>query len=189
MIYSYEGNLQIARKYLQKAQNINNDNVSQCYILNNRSAIDILEGEFNHQTEKALKDASLLSVTKYEKIIIDCNLLILYCLLGKIDQAEKYAKRIEISNYQNFNYEELLHIVYQDLYYYYKTINDDEQTAYYYQRILGIINDKRTRMSTKNLAKAMNGLKERDSYYTQFDYRVDFLGYWEFTVDNDLDHF
>lgn len=187
MIYSYEGNLQIARKYLQKAQNINN--VSQCYILNNRSAIDILEGEFNHQTEKALKDASLLSVTKYEKIIIDCNLLILYCLLGKIDQAEKYAKRIEISNYQYFNYEELLHIVYQDLYYYYKTINDDEQTAYYYQRILGIINDKQTRMSTKNLAKAMNGLKERDSYYTQFDYRVDFLGYWEFTVDNDLDHF
>ena len=31
-------------------------------------------------------------------------------------------------------------------------------------------------------------LIESKEYYAQFPFRVDFLGYWEFTIDNDWDY-
>jgi hypothetical protein len=31
-------------------------------------------------------------------------------------------------------------------------------------------------------------LIESKEYYAQFPFRVDFLGYWEFTIDNDLNY-
>ena len=55
--------------------------------------------------------------------------------------------------------------------------------------ILKLINDPNMRKSTRNLAKAMNGLSNSEYFYSKYPFRVDFLGYWEFNIDNGLDHF
>lgn len=189
MIYSYEGEFQKATECISKAIKIDNGDLSQCYVLNNLSVIDILKGAYNEKTEKNLVDAIILSVSDYEKIIIYCNLLIYYCLTNSTQKAQKIAQKIEDSNYKKFHYEEFIHIVYQDLLYYYKWKNNTYKESFYYDKILSMINDTNTRKSTRNLAKAMNGLSNDEFFYSKYPYRVDFLGYWEFNIDNDLDHF
>lgn len=188
MIFAYEGKLQIARNCINKAIKLDTKNLSQCYILNNKSVIDLLEGTYSLTTEKSLKDAALLSVSEYERIIIECNLLIFYCKTMEFDKAKLYAQRIENSGYQKFSYEEFLHIVYQNLLFYYNTVNDTVNSNYYYKRIMSLVNDADVQDSTKELAKSMNGLSPQKSFYSQFKFRADFLGYWEFTIDNDLNH-
>lgn len=104
-------------------------------------------------------------------------------------KAEKFANKIENSDYKKFQYEEFTHIVYQDLLYYYKWKKNTDKELYYYTKILKLINDPNTRKSTRNLAKAMNGLSNSEYFYSKYPFRVDFLGYWEFNIDNGLDHF
>ena len=189
MIYSYEGKLQKATECIKRAMKLDNKDLSQCYVLNNLSVINILKGTYDKITEKNLFDAILLSVTAYEKIIIYCNLLIYYCLTNNSQKAEKFANKIENSDYKKFQYEEFTHIVYQDLLYYYKWKKNTDKELYYYTKILKLINDPNMRKSTRNLAKAMNGLSNSEYFYSKYPFRVDFLGYWEFNIDNGLDHF
>ncbi len=188
MIYSYEGKLRVAQTCIDKAIKLAPKNISQCYVLNNRSVIAILGNSFTDKTEKDLIASALLSVTLYEKIIIYCNLLVYYCLSGNYKKAEIYVKKIESLNYQKFNYEELSHIVYQNMLFYYKSVNNETSFQKYYKKIMDLINDPNARTSTKELAKSMLGLSSNNSFYSGFSYRVDFLGYWEFNIDNDLDH-
>lgn len=188
MIYSYEGHLKGARRYISKSINLDS-NISMCYILNNKSVIDILDNTYSINTEKDLKDAHLLSVSKYERIIIECNLLVFYCLINDLVNAEVFAQRIENSDYFNYKYEEFLHIIYQDLLYYYNTINHKSKASFYLDKIIKLIDNKSTRQSTKELAKAMNELSTSDYFYSKFKFRVDFLGYWEFVIDNDISHY
>lgn len=189
MIYSYEGQLQKATDCIKRAMELDNKNLSQCYVLNNLSVINILKGTYDKITEKNLFDAILLSVSDYEKIIIYCNLLIYYCLTNNSQKAEKFANKIENSDYKKFQYEEFTHIIYQDLLYYYQRKKNTDKELYYYTKILKLINDPNTRNSTRNLAKAMNGLSKSEYFYSKYPFRVDFLGYWEFNIDNSLDHF
>lgn len=189
MIYSYVGRLKTAKNCIDKAIKIGGNSISKCYILNNLSAIEILSRTYNNKTEKNLIDSALLSATQYERIIIYCNLLVYYCLTQNYESAKKYAIKIEKSNYRTFKYEEFRHIVFQNLLFYYSAINNIEMKEYYHNKILSLINDSNTRRSTKHLAKEMNGLAPVSSFYSQFPFRIDFLGYWEFSIDNDLDHF
>ncbi len=188
MIYSYEGKLRIAQKCIDKALKLDEKNISQCYVLNNRSVIAILKNNYTIDTEKDLINSALLSTTQYEKIIIYCNLIVYYCLSNNYDKAAIYVQKVENQDFNKFNYEELLHIVYQNLLYYYRTTQNDILARKYYDKIIKLINDPEARSSTKDLAKSILGLSSRNSFYSQFPFRVDFLGYWEFNIDNDLDH-
>lgn len=189
MIYSYQGQLKKARKFIKKAIKIAPKTISQCYILNNSAVIDILDNKYNLDTEKQLEDAALLSVTEYERLIIFCNLIVYYCLNNNLEKASSYVENVEKSDYRRFQYEELIHIVLQNLLFYYKCAFNVEKSEYYSTKILELINDPKTRNSTKELAKSMNGYTTSDSFYSKLSYRVDFLGYWEFNIDSDLDHF
>lgn len=188
MIYSYKGELLKAKSALKKAVSLDKSSTTICYVLNNIAAIDILGNKHSKKTEKALLDSSLLSVSIYETILIYCNLLVYYCLTEEYINASFYAKKIE-EKYNGFKYEEFLHIVYQDLFYYYTKIHESKKAKNYYGKILKLIEDKDTKESTKQLAKAINGLSTNNIFYSKFPFRVDFLGYWEFMLDSSLDHY
>lgn len=187
MISAYDGNLIKSKQYIEDAIKLDTRELSLCYILNNKSVLEILEETYSEFTEKNLRNAILLSVSRYETIIVNSNLLIYYCLVKNFNKANNVAGIIENSYYIDFQYEELLHIVYQNLYYFYCTFNHNHaKTNYYYNQILSLINAPNTRESTKLLASGINHLIETKEYYAQFPFRVDFLGYWEFTVDSEL---
>lgn len=189
MINAYDGNLSKSKQYIDDAMRLDNRELSLCYILNNKSALEILENSYSDITEKNLRNALLLSVSRYETIIVNSNLLVYYCLTNNFEKANSIADVIEKSNYKDFQYEELLHIVYQDLYFFYKVFNHNQvQRTYYYNQILNLVDAPNTRESTRLLASGMNHLIENDDYYAQFPFRVDFLGYWEFTVDSELSY-
>lgn len=187
MIYAYTGNIELARRHLNNALSLDKRELSLCYILNNNSTLQILENNFSEITEKNLKNALLLSVSRYEKLIVSANLLVYYCLVKDFEKSKKIAENIETSHYQDFKYEELLHIIYQNLYFYYSAFkHDNDKKDFYYKQILSLVNSPNTRESTKEIASGMIHLVKSQYFYTQFPFRVDFLGYWEFTIDNDL---
>lgn len=189
MIHAYNGNIALANQYIEDALSLDNSEVSMCYILNNKSTLQILENSYNETTEKNLRNALLLSVSKYEKLIVNANLLVYYCLIDNFTKAKEIAYNIENSNYEDFKYEELLHIIYQNLYYFYSVFeHDNDQKTYYYNQILILVDSPNIRESTKELASGMNHLIESQTFYAQFPYRVDFLGYWEFTIDSTLSY-
>ena len=187
MIHAYDGNISLANRYIEDALSLDSSEVSMCYILNNKSALQILENSYNETTEKNLRNALLLSVSNYEKIIVNANLLVYYCLIDNFTKAKEIAYNIENSTYKDFRYEELLHIVYQNLYYFYSVFkHDSSKKTYYYNQILILVDSPNIRESTKELASGMNHLIKSQTFYAQFPYRVDFLGYWEFTIDSTL---
>lgn len=189
MLHAYEGNINLAKQYIDDALKLDGSDLSLCYILNNKSVLQILESNYNKLTEKNLRNALLLSVSRYERLIINANLLIYYCLVKNFSKANTIANIIETSHYEDFKYEELLHIIYQNLYYFYSIFgHNNSQKTYYYNQILALVNSPDTRDSTKELAAGMNNLVVSTNFYAQFPYRVDFLGYWEFTIDNHLNY-
>ncbi len=187
MIQAYKGNTTLAKQYIKDALSLDNSELSICYILNNKSVLQILEKDYNEIIEKNLRNALLLSVSRYEKLIVNGNLLVYYCLTKNFSKANEIANIIENSHYEDFKYEELLHIIYQNLYYFYSIFeHNNSKKTYYYNQILSLIDSPDIRESTKKLASGMNNLIENSDFYAQFPYRVDFLGYWEFTIDSNL---
>ena len=190
MLYSYKGDLSLAKECIEKSLELDKRDLSLCYVFNNLSAIELLEGSHCERTEKNLRNSLLLAVSKYEKLIISCNLLIYYSLTKRFESAQKEAEIIENSNYAIFKYEELQHIIYQNLYFYYTVFNhDQDKKMHYYNRILNLIATPNTREATKLLASGMNNIIQYDYFFAKFPFRADFLGYWEFTIDNDLIHY
>lgn len=187
MITAYIGDIAQSRQYIEDAIKLDSRELSLCYILNNKSVLELLDNTYSNTTEKNLRNALLLCVSRYEKLIVNANLLIFYCLTNNFSEATRIANIIEESNYLDFQYEEFLHIIYQNLYYYYDLFkHNNDKRQYYYDQILNLVNSPKTKESTKFLASGMNHLIKTDYFYAQFPFRADFLGYWEFTVDSDL---
>lgn len=187
MITAYVGDIKRSMQYIDDAIKLDNRNLSLCYILNNKSVLELLDNSYSKTTEKNLRNALLLCVSRYEKLIVNANLLVIYCLTNNFCEADRVANIIEESNYLDFQYEELLHIIYQNLYYFYNIFNhNNNKKQYYYDQILNLINSPKTRESTKFLASGINHIIKTNYFYAQFPFRADFLGYWEFTVDSDL---
>lgn len=187
MITAYIGDIKKSRQYIDDAIKLDFRDLSLCYILNNKSVLELLDNSYSRTTEKNLRNALILCVSRYEKLIVNANLLVFYCLVNNFCAANHIANIIEESNYLDFQYEELLHIIYQNLYYFYDVFNcDDNKKQYYYNQIINLINSPKTRESTKFLASGMNHLIKTNYFYAQFPFRADFLGYWEFTIDSDL---
>lgn len=189
MITAYGGDIARSKQYIKDATTLDKRELSECYILNNNAVLDLLDNAYSSRTEKDLRNALLLCVTRYEKLIVSANLLIFYCLTINFGEATRMANFIEKSNYLDFQYEEFLHIIYQNLYYYYDLFkHNNDKRQYYYDQILDLVNSPKTKESTKFLASGMNHLIKTKYFYAQFPFRADFLGYWEFTVDSDLSY-
>lgn len=176
-------------KYIEDAITLDRRQLSLCYTLNNKAVLELLDNTYSNRTEKDLRNALLLCESKYENLIVNANLLIFYCITNNFSEATRIANIIEKSNYLDFQYEEFLHIIYQNLYYYYDLFkHNDDKRQYYYDQILDLVNSPKTKESTKFLASGMNHLIKTSYFYAQFPFRADFLGYWEFTIDSDLSY-
>ena len=179
MDYAYIGDLVTARKWVEEAQT--NIWVDQSAILNDLAAISILTGDFSGNVLKQLNDALLMNGDDYEKIIIMCNLLIYNLKTGRLDAAHEIVEKIEKSNYHIYEYDDFQKIVFQNLMYFYSAT--DIEKYQYYNDILKrcIIKDDLSNYKITN-----EHLLSPSNFYAQFPYRVDFLGYWEFSISNDL---
>lgn len=185
MIYAYEGSIFDARKVLDFAKKLGG--VKESYLLNNYAVLDILEGKATADNTKQLSDALLLTCDPYEKILILCNLLVCYTLLGETERAEQIMLEITGQPYEQFQYEEFLHIVYQDLIFYFKTVENKSKVELYQQQLCKLIEKSPADSMFIPIAKMQ--LKNQispDLFYTQFSFRVDFLGGWNIEVSLDL---
>lgn len=173
MIDSYLGKLSSAKEHITLASTIAPNHIKENYFLNNIAVIQMLNEDFTENIERNLSDALLLDGDEYTRIISMCNLLVYFCKADKIKQASEMAKSIEQSSYSFYKYDELQIIVYLNLSYYYSHI-DTKKQFHYMEKL-----------------KEISGSEQKSSYmpseyYEQFPYRIDFLGYWEFEISNDL---
>src|SRR5699024_6851326 len=95
MITAYIGDIAQARQYIEDAVKLDSRELSLCYILNNKAVLELLDNTYSNRTEKNLRNALLLCVSKYEKLIVNANLLIFYCLTNNYSEASRIANVIE----------------------------------------------------------------------------------------------
>lgn len=188
MIYAYEGRISDARKLLDLGKKIGE--VKESYLLNNYAVLDILEENVTADNAKQLSDALLLTCDPYEKILIQCNLLVCYTLLSEKERAEQIMLEITSQQYEQFQYEEFLHIVYQDLLFYFKTSNDKSMVEKYQKQLRKLIENAQADSMFVPIAKMqLKNQKSPDVFYSKFPFRVDFLGCWNIEVSSDLENF
>ncbi|MBY0207169.1 tetratricopeptide repeat protein [Paenibacillus polysaccharolyticus] len=173
MCHSYLGELDAAKEDLEMAVELSEGKVKENMILNNYAVIDMLSGNFTEPVLKNLKDALLLTSNPYEKIIVKCNLLVFYTVKKDYTIAHELCREIEQSEFENYKYEEFLHIVYSNLSFYYQEINNPNQLIY-----------------SKEISELQSVRAENLNPYVtpNTPYRLDFLGYWNIEVSRDLQH-
>lgn len=190
MSYGYLGQLKKAYRALRRAAQIAPHHIPETVLLNNLAAIDILGGKASASVINKLSDAVLMDNNPYEILIIKCNWLVALILQGYIDQAASLALDIEKSNYENFQYEDFLHIVYQDLYYYYDTVHNSERATFYCKKLEDLAGRKGISEWTRTLINLMLSKKKvQENFYSQFPFRVDFLGFWGVSISRDLENY
>lgn len=191
MLEAQQGNLVNAKNCIDSAQALDKRDLSICFVLNNFAILDLLERQPIDVTKTNLQNALLLVESSYEKLLIQSNLLVYYCLIKEYKYALKIALQIESTDYALFQYEEFLHIIWQNLYFFYKTFGTNNlKKEEYLNKIIGLISDENCGEYTKKLASQMNGLEANTiGFYAEFQYRVGFLGYWEFILDENLAHY
>jgi len=187
MIYAYEGNLSVSHKILDSGRIIGS--IADCYLLNNYAVLDILSGKANTNTAKQLCDALLLTCDPYERILIQCNLLVCYVLIDEKVRSAQVAKEIAGQKYEQFQYEEFLHIVYQDLYFYYKTVRQNALSEKYRECLFKLIERGGSNSMFWQIAKLqyMNQSSPK-VFFSRFPFRVDFLGSWSIEISSDLEN-
>lgn len=185
MFYAYKGQLKIARKLLYEAGKA--DCVPECYLLNNLAVLDLLSRRQTNQTAKNLWDALLICNDAYEKLIIMCNLLVCYIELGNREQAEEIRTIIERQEYDRFQYEEFLHIVYQDLYYCYTSFGYSEQSNKLKARLCKLVEGSSETMAHRVGKFQLKGEHSPEEFFSSFPFRVDFLGSWNVEISRDLE--
>lgn len=188
MVYAYEGRIADARVVLDKGNSLGG--IKESYLLNNYAVLDILGGNATEGTVKQLSDALLLTCDPYERLLILCNLLVCYTLLSEMERAKQTVLEITSQQYEQFHYEEFLHIVYQDLLYYFRSVNLDSEMVKYQQKLQNLIDNTASDAMFVPIAKMQ--LKNQSSpglFYSQFPFRVDFLGSWNVEISSDLANF
>ena len=186
MFLAYEGNLSAAKKLLSKAQQ--SRTVPEHYILNNFAVIDILEGTYNHRTVNALKDALLITGDPYESLIVRCNILVCYTLLGDAQQAEQIYASINEDEYSHYRYEEFLHIIYQDLYFYNLSFGKHSVAEAFKGKILELTQRlSKDSMAYRVAVLQLAGISSPKEFFSRFQFRVDFLGSWDLEISRELE--
>ena len=183
MNYAHLGNLSKAKECNQKAEQSIGKGIREYYILNNRAVINMLNNKFNKQVLEDLQNAYILSANPYDQIIIASNLLVCMIKIGetkKAKQVKNYLLSVDINDY---GYEELQHIYYQNLLFYYTWQNNTEKIHEYRNYIHELIKRLDSSSYTYKIAKLQFEKKvDQSVFYSQFPYRVDFLGYWDFNI-------
>ena len=186
MFLAYRGDLDNARKLLERAEN--NESVPKKYIINNRAVIDILDGKTEEKTANALNNVLLITSDPYENLIVRCNLMVCYILLGDAKRATLIRDSILEDNYSAFRYEEFLHIIYQNLYYYHSSFGNSKEASQYKHRISNLIKNLPHNSFTYRLASLqLAGVPSKKEFYSNFAFRVDFLGNWDLEISRDLE--
>lgn len=186
MNFAHMGDLKKAMKYHQRAAKYLNRGVREYYILNNFAVIKMLAGKFDKNVLEDLQMALLLNNNQYDKIIILCNLLVC-CLKMHLDgQVEQFVSELLSIPMNDFKYEELQHLYFQNLLFYYQLQSDQNKIEEYTFKIKKLMNSIGEKSYTYQLASAqLNKEKVNGLYYSQFDFRVDFLGYWDYNIPLD----
>ncbi|CAI6038578.1 hypothetical protein PAECIP112173_00919 [Paenibacillus sp. JJ-100] len=173
MCHSYLGELDTAKKDLEKAVKLSEGQIKENMLFNNYAVIEMLSGTFSETVLKYLKDSLLLTSNSYEKIIVKCNLMIFYTVTEDYAIAQELCREIEESDFENYKYEEFLHIVYSNLFFYYRETNHSHHLIYF-----------------KKISELQNvKIENLNPYITPNTvYRLDFLGYWNIEVSRNLQH-
>lgn len=190
MGYGYAGQLKKARKAIQKAEKLSPKQIPETVLLNNGAVIEILDGNVSPSVLSKLADAVLMNTNPYELLIVKSNWLIGLTLSNCMDQAADLADEIENSDYEVYQYEDFLHIIYQDLYFYYTKAGDREKVRYYQEKLTALSERDGINAGTRKLIRLM--LQKRwtsESFYSRFPFRVDFLGFWGLVISRDLENF
>lgn len=180
-MFAYSGDLDKAKMHFPR----DISKLKITYVLNNKCAIKLLEGNIDSTIEENLNDAILLTSNEYELVILHSNLMIYYILNDDIEKASFEAAYIESVNYDIYNYEEFLHILFQNLLFYYKKIGHESKIEDLTNKIHTLYSKPEINTFTKNMISSIM-YKHEDSFFKQFDYRVDFLGYWDIPIPKDL---
>lgn len=187
MIYAYEGRVVDARKVLDKGKSLGE--IRESYLLNNYAVLDILDRNTSKKDAKQLSDALLLTCDPYERILIQCNLLVCYIQLGEMERAEQVMLEITSQHFEQFQYEEFLHIVYQNLLYYFTTVNRETEMGRYHRKLQKLIDEAASDAMFVPIAKMqLMDQSSPDLFFSKFPFRVDFLGKWNIEISPDLEN-
>lgn len=190
MAYSYAGQLKNARKALQKAKKLSPKWIPETVLLNNSAVIEILEDRVSPSTLSKLADAALMNVNPYELLIVKSNWLTGLTLSNHMEQAADLAAEIENTDYEVYQYEDFLHIIYQDLHFYYSTAGNKEKISYYREKLTALSERDEINEGTRTLIRLMlKNHRTSKNFYSQFPFRVDFLGFWGLVISPDLENF
>lgn len=190
---AYIGNYDIAcEMILLVEENYHHIALRYEYILNNQAAIRILKNDFSLETEQLLCDAIVLSLNEYERTIIKSNLLIVYSKNKKYTLAKNIA--LEFEDYiesMSYKYEELTHIILQNLRYYYIETNDTISIQYNTEKLLklkeeNIASELSDYIEATITEKPIKDINHQWALYSSLSYRPDFLGYWQFEIPKNL---
>ena len=190
MGYSYAGQLKNARKAIQKAKELSPKQIPETVLLNNSAVIEILDRNVSPSVLSKLADAALMNINPYELLIIKSNWLIGLILSNCMDQAADLVAEIENSDYEIYQYEDFLHIIYQNLYFYYTKVENKEKANYYQEKLIALSGRAEISEYTRTLIRLM--LQKRQTsknFYSKFPFRVDFLGFWGLVISSDLENF
>lgn len=188
MIYAYEGEVTVARKILDKGKSLGG--IKESYFLNNYAVLDLLDGNTSENIAKQLNDALLLTCDPYEKILIQCNLLVCYTLLTEMERAKEIMLEITSQPFEQFQYEEFLHIVYQDLVYYFGIIGHSAKVQQYKQHLQRLVDNAAPNAMFVPIAKMqLRNQSSPELFFSNFPFRVDFLGSWSLEISSDLENF
>ena len=177
MEYAYYGKLSEAHEYLALAQELHN--IKEAHIQNNTAVLSILENRISEDTFIQLNDSLLLIEDLYEELIVRCNLMVAYIKINELNNAAEICKSIENSDFEQFQYEEFLHIIYQNLFFYYSIQGDKNKASYYRNKLSNLSQREGIREFTRNLILCqLKNQKNKEIFYSQFPFRVDFLGEW-----------
>jgi len=183
MLYAYSGDLILAEEYIQNAV-CKYPEIEQSSIYNNIAVISILKRTLSKETIKNLNDALLINSYDYDRCIIKCNMLVYYCLVDDLENAEKLYTQIETSKYERYDYDEFKHIIYTNLLFFSECVHDFERIELYTQKLKNLASLNDVCESVIQLIKSNLSKKENARYfYSRFPYRVDFLGNWRFFID------
>lgn len=190
MSYGYAGQLKNARRAIRKAEKLAPGYISETVLLNNNAVIDILDGKVSPSVLNKLADAVLMDTNPYEVLIIKSNWLAGLTLCQHMEQAADLACEIERSNYETYQYEDFLHIVYQNLFFFYSQVEDNEKISIYRKKLVDLSARDGISQGTQKLIQMMLQKKHvANIFYTQFPFRVDFLGFWGLEISRDLESF
>jgi tetratricopeptide (TPR) repeat protein len=188
MLYAYLGRFNRAEKYLQRAIETDTE-TEKSAVYNNLAAISLLKGTYSKETLRNLNNALLINNYDYDKCIIRCNLLIYYCLVGKIDRATELCIQVETSEHERYENDEFKHIIYTNLLFFSRRASDTNREVLYTNKLRKLANSDDVCESVVHIIRAnLSATEDTKYFYSKFPYRVDFLGNWRFWIDKSLAH-